>query len=118
MLEELRAEQRRIPNVGNFVFTRPNGRPIKSIRTAFDMALEGARLDDIVLHDFRRTAITRWTAMGIPRDVVMTCSGHKPSGVHDGYINFSDEQLVEAFREKGLMLSPAQRAVAKAKAAL
>jgi hypothetical protein len=38
----------------------------------------------------------------------MACSAHKPNGVHDGYINFS-EQLVNAFRERGLMLSPSQR---------
>ena len=41
VLEELKAEQRKIPNVGNFVFTR-NGRPIKSIRTAFELALKSA----------------------------------------------------------------------------
>ena len=57
--------------------------------------------------------------MGIPRDIVMAASGHAPSGVHDGYINFTDAQLVEAFRDKGLMLSPAQRAkAAKARGAL
>ena len=42
-------------------------------------------------HALRRTCITRWTAAGIPRDVVMAASGHKPSSVHDGYIEFSDE---------------------------
>src|SRR5262245_96836 len=111
VLEELRAEQKKIPNVGNLVFTRENGRPIKTIRTAFDFALERAKLDDIVLHDFRRTAITRWTSLGVARDIVMAASGHAPNGVHDAYINFSDEQLTDAFRE--LMTPPSQRAKKK-----
>jgi hypothetical protein len=75
--------------------------------------------DEVVPHDLRRSAITRWTALGIPRDIVMACSGQKPTGVHDGYINFTDEQLVDAFREKRLLLPAAQRAKAqKATAAL
>ena len=46
--------------------------------------------DDFRPHDLRRSAITRWTSFGVPRDIVMAASGHKPNGVHDGYINFSD----------------------------
>jgi integrase len=113
VLEELLAEQRRVPNVGKFVFTRKNGRPVRDVRTAFDLAkakaLEGGQIenDDIVPHDFRRASITRWTSAGISRDMVEVCSGHKPNGVHDGYINFSDEQLTDAFRE--LMLPPNER---------
>ena len=100
VLEELRAEQKKIPNVGNFVFTRANGQPIRSIRTAFEIALEKADITDkdLVPHDFRRTAISLWTALGVPRDIVMACSGHKPTTVHDKYVNFSDAQLTDAFR--------------------
>src|SRR5262249_46367409 len=113
VLEELQEEQKKIPNVTRLVFTRKNGRPIKDIRTAFDLAkaraLEQQQIedDDIVPHDFRRSAISRWTAIGIPRDIVEAASGHKPNGVHEGYINFTDEQLTDAFRE--LMLPPDQR---------
>jgi integrase len=115
VLTELRREQSKIPNVGGFVFTRKNGKPIKTVREAWLKAVAEAvkakqlANDDVVPHDFRRTAITRWTALGIPRDVVMACSGHKPNGVHDGYVNFSDAQLVEAFANAGLLLPPSQR---------
>jgi integrase len=113
VLEELKEEQKRVPNLGGYVFTRKNGKPIRNVREAWLLAVEKAvdkeelQNNDVVPHDLRRSAITRWTSIGIPRDIVMTCSGHKPSGVHDGYINFSDEQLTGAFRE--LMLPPAQR---------
>ncbi len=109
VLLELKAEQQRIPNAAGFVFTRANGRPIKTIRTAWRIALKRAELNNLVPHDLRRTAISRWTAMGIPRDFVMAASGHKPSNVHDNYLNFTDEQMVALFRQ--LMLPPAQRKV-------
>ena len=45
--------------------------------------------------------------MDIPRAIVMAASGHKPINVHEGYINFCDEQLTNGFAE--LMLPPAKR---------
>jgi len=44
--------------------------------------------------------------MGKPRDFVMAWSGHKPSNVHDNYLNFLDEQMVAPFRD--LMDPPSQ----------
>jgi hypothetical protein len=59
------------------------------------------------MHDLRRTAITRRTDLGIPRDFVMAASGHKPSNVHDRYLNFTDKQLTSAFQI--VMISPEER---------
>jgi len=73
--------------------------------------------DDVRPHDLRRTAITRWTTFGIPRDIVMIASGHKRGSVHDGYLNFSDEQLVSAFESAGLISTPKAKPV-KSKAAV
>jgi hypothetical protein len=50
VLEEIRAEQRKIPNVGGYVFTRKNGQPIESIRTAFEKARHEAKLDHVIFH--------------------------------------------------------------------
>jgi integrase len=72
--------------------------------------------DDFRPHDFRRSAITHWTSLGVLRDVVMAASGHKPNGVHDGYANFSDAQLIEAFSKAGLMARPKPKSPARAKA--
>ncbi len=113
VLLELKEEQRRVSNLGGYVFTRSNGQVIKSVRTAFEVALAKAvekkdiKDGDIVPHDLRRTAITTWTELGIPRDIVMRCSGHKASGVHDKYLQFTDKQLTDAFRE--LMVPPEER---------
>ena len=118
MLEELRREQAKIPNVGGHVFTRRNGRVIKNVREAWLKAVATAVKkkqlpdDDFRPHDLRRSAIT----FGVPRDVVMAASGHKPNGVHDGYVNFSDAQLIEAFSKAGLMAPPKPKSAARAKA--
>jgi integrase len=66
----------------------------------------------ITPHSFPRGAITRWTDLGIPRDVVMAISGHKPSGVHDGYIRLTDQMLLDHFPSKGLLLPPSERKTA------
>ena len=116
--EELRREQAKIPNVGAHVFTRRNGRVIKNVREAWLKAVAtGVKAkqlpdDDFRPHDLRRSAIT----FGVPRDVVMAASGHKPNGVHDGYVNFSDAQLIEAFSKAGLMAPPKPKSAARAKA--
>jgi integrase len=96
------------------VFTRKTGQPIRDINHALDLALRRAKLlndntpkaDRITPHSFRRAAISRWTDLGIPGDVVNVIAGHKPQGVHDRYIVLTDQMLVSHFREKGLLLLP------------
>jgi integrase len=119
VLDELKAEQQKIGNISGHVLTRKDGQPIKDLNHAFDLALRRAKLltdktpkaERITPHSFRRAAITRWTDLGIPRDV-MAMSGHKPSGVHDGYIRLTDQMLVDHFRTKGLLLPPSERKTA------
>lgn len=57
ILSELRDEQRKVPNIAARVFTR-EGKPIKNIQTAFERARNTAAIPDVVIHDFRHTAIT------------------------------------------------------------
>ena len=73
ILNELKAEQRKVATIGGRVFTR-NGRPIKSIRTAFEKARDSAGIADLRLHDFRHTAVTRWALAGLPRRNHGCCS--------------------------------------------
>jgi integrase len=96
VLAELRAEQSKVANISNRVFTR-NGRPMKSIRTAFDVAKEKAGINDLRPHDFRHTCITRWTMAGIPREIIMAASGHASIEMHDRYVNVKEHHLAEFF---------------------
>ncbi len=97
VLDELRMEQGAIASISNRVFTR-NGKPIKSIRTAFELALEKNGIQDLRFHDFRHTCITNWATMGIPREVVMAASGHSSIEMHDGYVNVKENHIRNAFK--------------------
>jgi hypothetical protein len=54
----------------------------------------------------RLTLPKRGTAVGAGVWMDAGQTGHKPSGVHDGYLSFSDGQITGAFEESGLMLPP------------
>lgn len=112
VFDELRDEQRRITNLGRYVFTRSDGQPITSIRTAFEKARHKAGLDTVRPHDFRRAAISRWTDWRVPRDFVMAASGHKPANVHDRYLKLDRRRLQGAalFSEEPWGLFPDARA--------
>jgi integrase len=96
VLDELKAEQSKVANISNRVFTR-NGRPMKSIRSAFELAREKANITNLILHDFRHTCITRWEMAGIPREVVMAASGHASVEMHSRYVNVKDNHMIEFF---------------------
>ena len=72
-------------------------RPIKSIRTAFELAKERKGIVDLHLHDFRHTAKTQWSNRGIPPGIVMAASGHSSIEMHKGYVNVQEQDLKEAF---------------------
>ena len=97
ILDELRVEQKRVPNTMKRVFTR-SGRPIKSIRTAFERARKAAEIADLRPHDFRHVAITRWATMGIPQAAIMAMAGHHSIAQNDDYTNMKEDHLLEACR--------------------
>ena len=98
VLAELKAEQAKVSNISNRVFTR-DGRPIRSFRTAFELAKEKAAINDLRPHDLRHTCITRWIMAGIPREAVMAASGHASIEMHDRYVNVKEHHLIDFFQK-------------------
>ena len=98
VLDELKAEQIKVGNISNRVFTR-NGRPIASIRTAYELARDKVGIHDLRPHDFRHTCITRWTMAGIPVEAVMAASGHSSLEMHHSYVNVKESHLSESFNK-------------------
>jgi len=96
VLGELREEQKKAASIAGRVFTR-DGKAIKSIRTAFELAKDKKGIDNLRLHDFRHTAITRWATIGIPREIVMAAAGHSSVQIHDGYVNVKENHIRDAF---------------------
>jgi integrase len=100
VLDELRAEFRRMPNTDRRVFTK-GGKPIPqpTLRHAFEKAVEDAKVEEFQFRDFRHCARTRWAAAGLPFEIGETGIGHKLRGISARYINLSDDQIRAAFRE-------------------
>ena len=100
VLNELRAEYRKIPNTGKRVFTRAGKAiPKATLRHAFDKAVSDAKVEGFQLRDFRHVARTRWADAGLPFEVAEKGMGHKIRGVAGRYINLSDTQIKEAFEK-------------------
>jgi integrase len=97
IFNELKAEQRKVATIGGRVFTR-NGRPMKSIRTAFEEAREAAEIVDLRLHDFRHTAVTRWALAGIPQAAIMAAAGHHSIPQNLAYTNVTPDDVKTAFK--------------------
>jgi integrase len=98
VLDELRAEYKRIPNTERRVFTK-GGKPIPkaTLRHAFDKAVADAEIEDFQFRDFRHCARTRRAAAGLPFEVAETGLGHKVRGMAGRYTNLSDDHIRDAF---------------------
>ncbi len=100
VLDELRAEYRRIPNTERRVFTK-DGKPFhaSTLRHAFERALDDAKIEGFQFRDFRHCARTRWAAAGLPFEVAEIGIGHKIRGMAGRYTNLTDDQILYAFQE-------------------
>ncbi|MBN1881617.1 MAG: site-specific integrase, partial [Deltaproteobacteria bacterium] len=73
-----------------FVFTNKNGRPVKTIRTAFEGACRRAGIKEFVMHDLRHCFATNMRKAGIHDSVIMAQTGHKTTSMFLRY-NTVDE---------------------------
>ena len=60
-----------------FVFTHADGRPVKSIRTAFENACRRAGIGGFVVHDLRHCFVTNMRKANVHDSVIMEMTGHK-----------------------------------------
>ena len=78
-------------NEDDFVFTWPDGRPVKDFRVTWAKATEAAGCPGLLLHDLRRTACRNMRRQGIPESLAMKVSGHKTASMFRRY-DITDEQ--------------------------
>lgn len=88
-----RALERERREIITHVFHR-NGKPLKSIRSAWNAACERAHLRGMLFHDLRRTAVRNLERAGVPRSVAMKLTGHKTESVYRRYA-IADRRALE-----------------------
>jgi integrase len=62
-----------------------DGKPIKSLRGAWESACTAAGLAGRMPHDFRRTAVRNLEQIGVSRSAAMTMVGHKTEAIYRRY---------------------------------
>jgi len=80
------------------VFNR-NGKPITSIREAFEAACRRAEIEEFTFHDLRHTAINNWRLQGHDYFRIMAATGHKTLNVFKRYNTVSKEELKALVKE-------------------
>lgn len=110
------AVQIRTGQVIPWVFCRPDGRPLGSYKGAWARALKRVGIGKLegrrgpwssarVVHDLRRTAIRRFEALGLPRNVSQGMVGHGSERTFSGYAGRGADP--EALRRAAEMLDAA-----------
>ena len=97
LFDELWAEHEALKRQGTFcrhVFQR-NGKPIASIRSAWEGACTAAGHPGMLIHDLRRSAVRNMERAGLSRSVAMQLTGHKTESVYRRYAITSEADLRE-----------------------
>lgn len=79
-----------------WVFTRPAGGPVKSLRNGFEQAAIKAGLDDLRIHDLRHTAASWLVTDGVPLEVVKELLGHSSITMTERYAHLAPHRVREA----------------------
>jgi integrase len=77
---------------GPFVFTF-NGKPVKSIKTAFNKALDRAGLEDVTFHTLRHTFASWAVQRGVPLVVLKELGGWQSLEMVTRYAHLSPDHL-------------------------
>ena len=79
----------------DYVFTRDNGKAVKSFRGEWEKLVTAAGMPNLILHDFRRSAVRNMVRRNVPQSVAMAISGHKTASVFGRY-NITSERDIAA----------------------
>lgn len=79
-----------------FLFTWPDGSPIKDFRGAWLKAARAAGVPKLMFHDLRRSAVRRIRRKGVPTSTAMLITGHLTRMVFDEYDAANAEDVAEA----------------------
>src|SRR5439155_25108619 len=76
-----------------------DGKPIRTMRKAWNAACRAAGCPGRLLHDCRRTTVRNLERAGVSRSVAMKLTGHKTESVYRRYAIVSSGDLADASRK-------------------
>lgn len=100
ILRECLEARERVGVAHEYVFVRKNGKPVRSIRTAFEGACKRAGLEDFHFHDLRHTYNTDMRRAGVHDSVIMQQTGHATMEMFLRYNTVDEQDGREAVRKR------------------
>ena len=96
-----------LPRVGDWVFTNNGKAPAtyKYVRAQFAAAAKAAGLEDVRLHDLRRTVMTNAAMAGVGTHVLRDLLGHKTTVMADRYIRSVGNPVRDAREQVGAAMA-------------
>jgi len=83
-----------IPRNGcDYIFTGPNGKPLKDVKRAFKTALKKAGIEDFHFHDLRHTSASYLVMRGASMKAVQVHLGHTSLAMTERYAHLSPDFL-------------------------
>ena len=83
----------------DFVFTRPDGKPVLSFKKTWRNACVAAGVPNLLFHDLRRTAARNLRRAGVAEGVIMKIGGWRTRSVFERYAIVSQTDIAEAMRK-------------------
>jgi integrase len=83
-------------NANDYVFTRDNGKRVRTFRKIWTNVCERAGVPNLMLHDLRRSGARNLRRLGVGETVAMKIGGWKTKSVFARYDIVSESDLAEA----------------------
>jgi len=82
----------------DFVFTREDGKPVRTFRKTWANVCMRAEVPELLLHDLRRSGARNLRRLGVGETVAMQIGGSKTRSVFQRYDIVSQRDIAEAAR--------------------
>jgi integrase len=82
-----------------YIFTRPDGKPVKDFRSSWRNACVAAGVPNLKVHDLRRTGARNLRRAGVDRDIIMRIGGWKTDSVFRRYNIVDEADLRDAMQK-------------------
>ena len=95
--------------IGAFTIGRGSPLTYRTVRQHFADAARAAGLDDVRLHDLRRTVMTSAAAAGVGTHILRDLLGHKTTAMADRYVRAVGNPVRDAREQVGAAMAAMMR---------